>query len=126
MANLLIDPDVLKSADVQLGANSLTHGGIGGAIRFDTIDAADMLADGRDFGARISATYHSNNMQGLSGAAYGQITEVFDLLGYANYVDRGNFTDGSDRETIGSDGETTDVLVKAGFNVADNQRFEPS
>ncbi len=126
MGNLLINPDVLKSADVQLGANSMTHGGIGGAVRFDTVDAADMLAGGRDFGARVSGTYHSNDMQGVSGTAYGQITDAFDLLGYANYVDRGNFTDGSDRETIGSDGETTDILVKAGFNVAENQRFELS
>lgn len=126
IGNLLINPDVLKSADVQLGANSLTHGGIGGAIRFDTVDAADMLADGRDFGARVSGTYQSNDMRGVSGTAYGQITDAFDVLGYASYNDRGNFTDGSDRETIGSDGETTDILMKAGFNLAEGQRFELS
>lgn len=127
IGNLLINPDILKSADVQLGANTVTHGGIGGSLRFDTMDAADLLEyTDRDFGARFSGTLHSNDMIGASGTVYGKVAEKVDALVYFNHVDRGNFTDGSDRETIGSDGTTQDLLAKVGFDVSENQRFEVS
>jgi len=127
IGNLLINPDILKSADVQLGANTVTHGGIGGSLRFDTMDAADLLeGTDRDFGARLSGTLHSNEMAGASGTVYGKVAEKVDALVYFNHVDRGNFTDGSDRDTIGSDGTTQDLLAKVGVDIAENQRLELS
>ncbi|MEX0300640.1 MAG: TonB-dependent receptor [Kordiimonas sp.] len=127
IGNLLINPDILKSADIQLGTNTVTHGGLGGSVRFDTKDAKDLLAgSNRDFGFRASGTYHTNEMVGFSGTAYGQISEKIDFLGYFNHIDRGNFEDGMDRETIGSDGKTQDLLLKVGVDIADNQRIEVS
>lgn len=127
MGNLLINADILKSADIQLGSNSVVNTGIGGAIRFETKDARDLLEyTENSFGGRIMAGYNSNAQVSYSATGYGQLGERFDVLAYYNSVDRDNFEDGNGLETIGSDGETTNTLIKVGFDIADNQRIELS
>ncbi|MCI4644123.1 MAG: TonB-dependent receptor [Hyphomonadaceae bacterium] len=126
IGNLLINADILQSADVQLGANTVTHGGIGGAVRFDTKDAADLLVGQNRFGGRLMASYNDNAQIGVSGTAYGQFTDRIDALVYYNQIDRDNFEDGSGRETIGSDGTTENWLGKIGLDLTDNQRIELS
>ena len=125
MGNLLINPDILKSADIQLGTNSVIHGGLGGAIRFETKDAADLLAPGRSIGGRIAGTWNSNELWSGSATLYGQ-AGALDLLAYYNHVDRGNFEDGLGRPTIGSDGTTQNVLLKAKFAIDDRQSLRVS
>ena len=127
IGNLLINPDILQSAEIQLGTNTVTHGGLGGSVRFETKDARDLLAGtDRDFGARLALGYNTNALNSQSATAYGQLGERVDGLIYYNRVDRDNFEDGNGRETVGSDGETEDVLAKLGFAIADNQRLEVS
>lgn len=120
MGNLLVNPDILKSADIQLGANSVTYGGLGGAIRFETKDASDLVLPGRTLGGRLSGSWNSNASKAGSATVYGA-TEHVDLLGYYSQVDRDNFTDGSGRDTIGSDGTTRNALIKAKFKIDDKQ-----
>lgn len=43
IGNLLINPDILKKANIQVGANSVANGGLGGAVAFETKDGKDML-----------------------------------------------------------------------------------
>lgn len=117
IGNLLINPDILESADIQLGTNSVTHGGLGGAIRFETKDAADLLLPGRHIGGRIAGGWNSNALASGSLTLYGQSGDL-DLLAYYNRVDRGNFEDGSGRQTIGSDGITQNLLLKGEFAIA--------
>ncbi len=126
IGNLLINADILKSADVQLGANTVTHGGIGGAVLFETKDAADLLKSGQQFGGRLMASYNDNAQTGFSATGYGELGAGFDAFLYFNRVDRDNFEDGSGRETIGSDGTTDNFLGKIGYDIADNQRIELS
>ncbi len=127
LGNLLVNADILTAADIEVGANSLTHGGVGGAVRFRTRSAQDMLA-GSDqrFGGRIMGSYASNAQQSYSLTGYGQITDQIDALAYFHQVDRDNFQDGSGRDTIGSDGTTEDLLLKFGFEPTDNQRIQLS
>lgn len=127
IGNLLINPDILKSADIQLGTNTVTHGGLGGSVRFETKDAADLLTStDRNFGARIAGSYSSNASHSFSGTGYGQINDNIDGLIYYSTVNRDNFEDGSGRETIGSDGTTENILGKLGLNLGDKHRFEIS
>ncbi|WP_202388685.1 TonB-dependent receptor plug domain-containing protein [Pontixanthobacter aquaemixtae] len=125
IGNLLINPDILRSAEIQLGTNSVTHGGLGGAIRFDTLDAADVLREGRNIGGRIAGGWASNELWSGSATLYGQAGGL-DLLAYYNRVDRGNFEDGSGRATIGSDGVTQNALVKARYNFSDEHSIRAS
>lgn len=127
LGNLLINPDILTSAEIEVGANSLTHGGRGGAVRFRTKTAEDLLAGSENsFGGRVMGSYNSNAQTAYSGTAYGQLTDQLDALAYFQTIDRDNFEDGSGRETIGSDGTTDNLLVKLGFEPTENQRIQLS
>jgi len=80
IGNLLVNPDILKKADVQVGTNSVVNGGLGGAVAFETKDGKDLLHDGKEYGARIQGNYNSNDSLGGSVAAYGKVTDKVDLL----------------------------------------------
>jgi len=126
MGNLLVNADILKSADISVGANSVVNGGIGGALRFETKDAQDLLANSEsDFGARIMVGHQSNAQSSSSFTGFGQLGDL-DVIAYANRVDRDNFKDGDGFDTIGSDGTTDNFLGKLGYQVSANQRLELS
>ncbi len=124
VGNLLINPDILKSADIELGANTVVNGGLGGALRFETKDAQDLLEAGDRIEGRAYLSSHSNEQQAASFTLYGLLGQNADYLVYYNNTDRDNFEDGSGQETIGSDGETDNLLVKGGLNLDENQRLE--
>lgn len=62
-ADLLIDPDLIKAVEVDVGARSVVNGSgaLGGSVAFRTVDASDMLEDGQDIGAKLKVGYTSNN-----------------------------------------------------------------
>ncbi len=81
MGDVTIDPDLLKQAEVSVGNNSVTLGNdaIGGAVAFETVDAADLLKPGQKVGAKLHAGYGSNNDELLTSATvYGAPTENID------------------------------------------------
>lgn len=139
MGNLQIHADILKSVDLQVGTNSVTHGGLGGGARFETKDAADLLAPNQKFGARFLANHGDNNAEGFSGSAYGRMGS-FDVLAYVNKVARdnykvggsgikdgaGNLIPGTDGRVRGHEGDVSDALFKWGWNMAENHRLEMS
>lgn len=53
-----IDTDILKSVSVNAGVSSADQGSgnLGGSIRFETVDAQDLLEDGKNYGAFIKTT----------------------------------------------------------------------
>lgn len=127
MGNLLINADILTAAEIEVGANSLTHGGRGGAVRFRTKTAEDMLqGSDQNFGARLMASYNDNAQTAYSATGYGQLSDNVDGLIYYTQIDRDNFEDGSGRATIGSDGTTENLLAKFGFEPTENQRIQLS
>lgn len=80
IGNLLINPDILKKADIQVGTNSVVNGSLGGSVAFETKDGRDMLEKNESFGARISSTYNSNDSIGGSITGYGKISTNSDFL----------------------------------------------
>ncbi|WP_049721423.1 TonB-dependent receptor domain-containing protein [Gilvimarinus polysaccharolyticus] len=138
MGNLQIHADILKSVDIDVGTNSVINGGLGGAVRFETKEAKDMLAAGESFGARLQGTASDNSGHNYSIAAFAQLSNSVDLLAYYNHVERENYevgggkiliSDGSelagtDGTVRGLEGEVNDALIKAGFDITPNQRLE--
>lgn len=122
--NLLINADILKAVDVQVGTNSVLNGGLAGSVAFETKDAADLLQDGQQFGARISAGYASNDYHSYSLTGYGQLSDSVDLLAYMRDISRNNPEDGSGRETLGNDGDIANALLKLGVDLNDENRLE--
>ena len=85
MGDVTLDPDLLKQAEVAVGNNSVTLGNdaLGGAVAFETVDAADLLKPGQKIGAKLKAGYASNNDELLTSATvYGAPTDNIDLLAY--------------------------------------------
>lgn len=126
VGNLTLNPDILKSADVQVGNNSVLQSGLGGSVLFETKDAQDLLRVGEKFGARVYGGYASNASQQGSMTAYGMLSDNVDALIYGNWVDRDNFEDGNGKEVVGVAGDTYNVLAKVGYGLSDIHRFELS
>ena len=123
IGNLLINPDILKKADIQVGTNSVVNGSLGGSVSFETKNGSDMLEHGRSFGARVQTNYNSNDSMGASLAGYGKITDSIDFLLYHNYVNKNNWKDGKGVETFGVDGKIDNTLLKLGYTLSDTQKI---
>lgn len=125
IGNLLVNPDILRTADIQVGSNSIINGGMGGSVRLETKSASDFVqGDKKNSGGRLVTSYNNNAKQAISLTGYSQILDSVDAIAYFQNENRDNFTDGSNRTTIGSDGTTKNVLVKVGYVPAKNQRLE--
>ena len=138
MGNLQIHADILGSVDVDVGTNSVADGGLGGVVRFETKDAAQLLSAGSRFGGRVQAFYGDNAAQGYSATTYGAPNSALDYLVYYHNLDRDNYEvgggkiedrdgaeiPGTDGEVQGQEGELDNALVKLGWNIALGQRLE--
>ncbi|MCG3728714.1 TonB-dependent siderophore receptor [Vibrio cincinnatiensis] len=124
IGNLTLNPDILKSANIQVGNNSVTQNGLGGAVYFETKDAKDLLVGSEQFGARIFGGYSSNDSQQGSLAVYGQFNDTVDIMVYGQGISRGDFEDGAGDKTFGVEGDTYNVLTKIGFEPAAGHRFQ--
>lgn len=138
MGNLQIHADILESAEIDVGNNSVINGGLGGAVRFKTKDAKTLLSEDANYGGRIEGAYADN--AGDSGAvtAYGQITDSVDVLAYFNKVNRDNYevgggeiigadgqpVPGTDGTVRGLEGEVEDALAKIGWDINDDHRLK--
>ncbi|GAL23154.1 enterobactin receptor VctA [Vibrio maritimus] len=81
IGNLTLNPDIIKAVDIQVGNNSVTQGGLGGAVHFETKDARDLLRGSDQFGARVFGGYADNNSKQGSLTLYGLISEKSGLYG---------------------------------------------
>lgn len=124
MGNLLINADILKAVDIQVGRNSILHNGLGGSVAFETKDPGDLLRPGQDFGARLSGGLATNDAWSSSLTGYGRVTDQFDLMVYGYFTDRDNPEDGDGTENIGNDGDIYNVMVKGGFEPNASNRLE--
>lgn len=82
-SRILIDPDLFKQVEVLRGPASALwgSGALGGVISFTTKDAADLLAPGQTFGARLKLGYQDVNAQPQASAAvYGRAGDRLDYL----------------------------------------------
>ncbi len=138
MGNLQIHADILKSVDIQVGNNSVVNGNLGGAVRFETKSAKDLLANDKTKGGRVQASLANNGSNRYSLTGYAQLGEQVDVLAYYNYVDRDDFEvgggeildetgavlEGTDGSVRGLAGELNDALFKLGWNINDDHRLK--
>ncbi|MGP5404378.1 TonB-dependent receptor domain-containing protein [Psychrobacter celer] len=128
MGDITIDPDLLKQADVAVGNNSVTLGNdaLGGAVAFETVDAADLLKPGQKIGAKLKAGYANNNDELLTSATvFGAPADNVDLLAYYGKRDTSSGEDGEGRELF-EDSESESFLLKAGAYVGDDHHVGAS
>ncbi|MGL4091885.1 TonB-dependent receptor domain-containing protein [Agrobacterium cavarae] len=73
--SIFIEPEILKSVELQKGATSVRYGngGFGGTILMETKTAKDMLKPGQSLGGWTKGSYHTaNNQRTGSVMVYGQ------------------------------------------------------
>ncbi|QJI27717.1 TonB-dependent hemoglobin/transferrin/lactoferrin family receptor [Pseudomonas sp. ADAK18] len=91
---VFIEPELIKSIEVEKGPNSAFtgNGGFGGTVNMTTKDAPDLLKDGRNSGAMLKYGYSSNDHEQVySGAVYGRTDDGrFDALAYLTQRDGGD------------------------------------
>ncbi|HLV06533.1 MAG TPA: TonB-dependent receptor [Croceibacterium sp.] len=123
-----IEPELLETVELQAGAGEATagFGAIGGAIRFRTRDATDLLAPGRDVGAMGKAGWFSNDGYKLSATLYGRLVGDVGVVGSYVYSDRDTFQDGDGNEVLGTAATQQLGFVKIGGDVGAGHRFTVS
>ena len=94
---LSIEPEMLKHVEVKAGTGTALDGpgAIGGAIRFETKDADDLLESGERFGSLIKAGYFSNTKgKRLSGSFFGRLNDQWSGLAILGKNDTDNIKTG--------------------------------
>ncbi|SHM70713.1 hemoglobin/transferrin/lactoferrin receptor protein [Sphingobium sp. YR657] len=123
-----IEPELLKTVDVKAGAGEATSGfgAIGGAIRFQTRDADDLLLPGQSLGGMAKAGWFSNDGYKLSGTLYAKLVGDVGIIGSYTYVDRDNMEDGAGNELYGTAATQNLGFVKVGGDLGGGHRFSLS
>src|SRR5690606_2772123 len=116
VGRVAIEPELLKTVDVQTGAGEATagFGAIGGAIRFRTRDAVDLLAPGKAFGGLARASWLSNDGHRLSGSLYGRLAGELGFVASYVHTDRDDMQDGAGNRLYGTAGEQRMGFLKVG------------
>lgn len=128
-----VDPEIIKRVEILRGPASVLYGSnaIGGAVSYFTLDPDDIIKPGEDAGARLKTGYSSADDSWLKSATVAGRNGAFD--GLLHYSQR----DGHETESYGShngtgldrtaanpdDARAQNVLVKLGWNYADDARF---
>ncbi|KJG02390.1 TonB-dependent receptor domain-containing protein [Photobacterium angustum] len=122
---LSIEPELLKQVEVAAGAGRATDGpgALGGAIRFKTKDAEDMLQDGERFGGLVKAGYYDNT-EGYktSVSGYGYLTDSVSVLATLLYSNLGNYTDGAGKEQQYSEAQNKVGFLKVTGDLTNEQK----
>lgn len=121
-STLKVNPDILKKVDIEVGANSVVHGELGGSIEFETKDGKDFLENGEKVGAIVSTKYNSNDSVGASLATYGKITDNSDFFIYYDQIENENWKTGDGTKEKGREGTIKNLLLKYGIDLDDTQR----
>lgn len=125
---MVIDPMFLKLAGVESGvaAADSGFGSLGGAVRFETKDAADLLLPGRTLGGALNLGFDTNAKTfKATGAGYGK-AGGFDFLGMVTREHGGNYTDGNGLEQPGTAANLLSGLAKLSYLSDTGHRFEGS
>lgn len=138
MGNLQIHADILKSVDISVGKNSVLNGSLGGSVQFETKDAKDLLSENENLGARLQTAYGDNASSGFSLTGFGKLAGKFDFLAYFNRTHRDNYEvgggeikdengdlfPGTDGAVRGHEGDLNNGLIKFGWDLNPQNRFE--
>jgi hemoglobin/transferrin/lactoferrin receptor protein len=119
-ARLFVEPELLRRVEVIRGPASALwgSGAIGGVVALETVDAADLLAPGRDIGGRIKTGYQDVNDQWMgAAAAYGRVDERFDWLLDIAYREAGDIRQGDGERLDNSGYQRVSGLVKGTWDI---------
>ncbi|MGB0892837.1 MAG: TonB-dependent receptor domain-containing protein [Parashewanella sp.] len=121
---LSIEPEMLKRVEVKAGAGTALDGAgaLGGAIRFITKDADDLLDGDERFGTLVKAGYFSNTKgKKYSANVYGRFTDDWSGLLIVGKNDTGNIKDGNGNQLANTKTDQEIGLAKIKGKLTDTQ-----
>lgn len=130
----MFDPSMVKVIAVQKGTGSASAGigATSGAIITETVDARDLLRDGRNIGFKVNAGVSSNKGWWRGATVYGA-AGGFDGLVMANWNSRSDYKAGKGYHNANGSNVVTNsaldergLLAKVGYSFNDQNRIELS
>ncbi|MBK5944219.1 TonB-dependent receptor plug domain-containing protein [Halorhodospira halophila] len=109
-----LDPDLLRSADLDpRPAADQGPGALGGSVRFETVDAQDLLDPDEEIGARLRAGYASaDEAERGSATAFGRLGGDWGVLAHIGAVNRDDYRVGGGGSMPYSGGRDRDYLAR--------------
>ncbi|MEO0883946.1 MAG: TonB-dependent receptor plug domain-containing protein [Pseudomonadota bacterium] len=118
-----VDPELVQAVEVVRGPTSALYGSgaLGGVIATRTITARDVLAEGEQFGFRVTSGFQSVNDEfRVGGTGVWQSADgLFDVVANLTYRDSGNIELGNDF-TLPADDEILSSLLKTTLRPTDD------
>lgn len=124
--NIMVDPSFLKRVEVEAGAAAADAGFAAavGAVRYETVNAYDLLEHGKNVGGRVRLGYGSNGVGVTSNlSAYGRSGKV-DWMVMGARQNGTNYEDGQGVELKGSSPKLAAGMAKLGFQQVQGHRYE--
>lgn len=124
--NILVDPSFLKHVEVEAGAAAADAGFAAavGAVRYETVNALDLLQPGQTLGGRARLGYGSNGT-GFSTnlSAYGK-SGLVDWLVMGARQNGSDYQDGNGTPVLGTAPKLASGLAKLGLQQPQGHRYE--
>ncbi|MEM6727782.1 MAG: TonB-dependent hemoglobin/transferrin/lactoferrin family receptor [Pseudomonadota bacterium] len=124
-----VDPEFVKQVEVARGAGSSLYGSgaLGGVVSLETLDAADLIAEGETFGGRATLGY-ADNGDGLRSSfiAASDFGAVDLTFGYAVRDIRDDLEDGDGNDIAFSAFKSANAILKVGYAFSAASRVELS
>ncbi|MBK1671889.1 hypothetical protein CKO35_00975 [Ectothiorhodospira shaposhnikovii] len=116
-----LDPYLLKRVEVLAGPGAdRGAGALGGAIRFETVDAQDLLSPDQQSGATIRAGYYTADRSDHGAAtAYTRLGSHSGLMAHIKGVNREDYETGGGDRVHGSAGRDRHYFIK--FSLLENE-----
>lgn len=123
--NIILDPVFLKNVEVDAGVSPADAGpgAIAGSVRFETVEASDLLLEGRNMGGMAIIGYDTNSETlRTTGAGYGAV-DGFDILGIFTRMNGEDYEDGSGFHEEGTATDLIDGLGKLSYESPDGHKI---
>ncbi|WP_112310581.1 TonB-dependent receptor [Pseudogemmobacter bohemicus] len=122
------DPGLMKFVRVDAGAAPADAGphAMAGAVVMETVDAGDILEDGRDIGGNARLSYASNGKTMAGSTTLAGRYSGFEWLFYAKRADGEDYKTGAGNVVEGSGADMTSALLKLAYETPEGHRVELS
>lgn len=123
-----IDPGLLKAARADAGAAPADAGphAIAGSVVFETVDAADILAEDAVFGGDLRLAYGENGKTFTRALTLATRHAGFEALAYAKSATGSDYTTGGNETIAGTAADLQSGLLKLAYEAPEGHRFELS
>lgn len=124
----VIDPGLLKFVRVDPGIAAADAGpnAVAGAVVMETIDAADFLDPGENFGGTARLSFNDNGDTFGGALTLVGRHQGFEILAYGRNIQGDDYTDGGGNTIEGSAADMQSGLLKVAYESETGHRFELS